>query len=417
MNDPMDQTSFSLSSRNPRLPNGVLQRVRNGQRILRATFVATVLLSTAGASALAQVPTTDTIIKISLSAGRSLPLTTVDPITRVAVANPEVADVVVVTERDLVINGKANGETDIVLWSGSRPRRHYRVSVRGPSDRRMVLLAVRIAEVRRDFLRQIGVAGLGTVDGQNTRGGTGLFKSDAPFSSGGNLAIPAESKFATILSDFGTKQFLAFLEAEEQSGRARLLAEPNLLAADRDSASFLAGGELPIPILQGSTTGGQAQVVIQYREFGVRLRFSPDIVSDSIIKLYARPEVSSLDYGNAVLLNGFRIPALRTRRVESTVDIRRDQSVILSGLFNEERERVRTGVPYLMNIPLLGGFFSSTRWLNSETELLVIVTPRIIDPANPGDELVLPIRPDPRTPALDAIRKRLPNDTTKKPPL
>jgi pilus assembly protein CpaC len=221
-----------------------------------------------------------------------------------------------------------------------------------------------------------------------------------------------------VLSDFGTKQFLALLDAEEQNGNARLLAEPNLMAADRDSASFLAGGELPIPVVQGGFgggVGGQAPVTIQYREFGVRLRFAPTIISDSIITLYVRPEVSSLDYSNAITLSGFRIPALRSRKVESSVDIRRDQSVILSGLFNDERERVRTGVPLLMNIPILGALFSSSRWQSSETELIVIVTPSIIDPANVGGQLTLPLLRETRTPALDVLKKRLPPDTLRTP--
>ncbi len=363
----------------------------------------------------AQTPT-DQVVGISLVGGRSYPLTTPDPITRVAVATPEIADVVVVSDRDVVINGKANGQTDIILWAGDRPRIHYRVTVRAPADRKMVLLAVRLAEVRKDVLRNLGVSGLYREKNGNSRTGTGIFRSDNAFDADGNVQIPGESRFLTILSDFGTQQFLSFLEAEEQGGRARLLAEPNLLTADRDSASFLAGGELPIPVIQGQGggQGGQGAVTIQYREFGIRLSFSPDILSDSIIKLFVRPEVSSLDYGNAVLLNGFRVPALRTRRVESTVDIRRDQSVILSGLFNEEREQVRTGIPLLMNIPILGALFSSTRWQNSETELLVVVTPRIIDPANIDGQLVLPIRPDSQVPALDAIKKRLP-PTPKKP--
>lgn len=358
----------------------------------------------------AQTPT-DQVVGISLVVGRSYPLTTPDPITRVAVATPEIADVVVVSDRDVVINGKANGQTDIILWAGDRPRIHYRVTVRAPSDRKMVLLAVRLAEVRKDVLRNLGVSGLYREKNGNSRTGTGIFKSDNVFGDDGTVQIPGESRFLTILSDFGTQQFLSFLEAEEQGGRARLLAEPNLLTADRDSASFLAGGELPIPVVQGSgNNAGQSgqSVTIQYREFGIRLSFSPDILSDSIIKLQVRPEVSSLDYGNAVLLNGFRVPALRTRRVQSTVDIRRDQSVILSGLFNEEREQVRTGIPLLMKIPILGALFSSTRWQSSETELLVVVTPRIIDPANIDGQLVLPIRPDSQVPALDAIKKRLP---------
>jgi Flp pilus assembly secretin CpaC len=413
------ESSIPSSTRNLRVRNSnstPRMRLRAIVTILAAVAAASMLPGAATSLAAQQpiAPVTDTVLRLSLSAGRSLPLTTADPITRVAVANPEIADVVVVSERDLVINGKTNGETDIVLWSGTRPRVHYRVTVRAPSDRRMVMLAVRLAEVRRDVLRQIGVSGLHTSKDGSTRAGTGLFRSDNAIAQDGKITLPGEGKFLSILSDFGTKQFLAFLETEEQSGNARLLAEPNLLAADRDSASFLAGGELPIPVVQGGVAGGgQAPVTIQYREFGIRLRFSPDIVSDSIIKLFVRPEVSSLDYGNAILLNGFRIPALRTRRVESTVDIRRDQSIIISGLFNEERERVRTGVPLLMDVPILGALFSSSRWQNSETELLVIVTPTIIDPSAPGGELILPIRPDSRTPALDALRKRLPADTVK----
>jgi pilus assembly protein CpaC len=382
-------------------------------------LLALTLLGISPRVARAQAPvTTDTIIKISLSIGRSVPLSTTDPIIKVAVANPDIANVVVVTERDVLISGKALGETDVVLWATNRPRVHYRVSVRAPSDRRMVLLSVRLAEVRRDVLRQIGVSGLHTTKQGDTRVGTGVFKNDNAIDADGKIALPSDTKFLSVLSDFGTKQFLAMLEAEEQNGNARLLAEPNLMAADRDSASFLAGGELPIPVVQGGFGGGvgaQAPVTIQYREFGVRLRFAPTIISDSIITLYVRPEVSSLDYSNAITLSGFRIPALRSRKVESSVDIRRDQSVILSGLFNDERERVRTGVPLLMNIPILGALFSSSRWQSSETELLVIVTPSIIDPANVGEQFTLPIQRETRTPALDVLKKRLPPDTLRTP--
>ena len=384
---------------------------------LRVLLVLSALLVGVVPGARAQAPA-DTILRIGLTVGRSHPLTTRDPVTRVAVADPQVADVVVITERDLVINGKANGETDIVLWSGDRPRVHYRVVVRAAADRRMVLLSVRLAEVRRDVLRQMGTSALFRDRAGDTRVGSGIYRNGGSLDAEGNPVLPSETRFLTILSDFGTREFLAFLEGEAQHGRARLLAEPNLLTADRDSASFLAGGEIPIPVVQGVagvSTATQGAVTIQYREFGVRLRFSPDIVSDSIVKLYVRPEVSSLDYANAILLNGFRIPALRTRRVESTVDIRRDQSVIISGLFNDERERVRTGIPLLMDIPVLGLLFSSNRWQRNETELLVVVTPRIVDPASPGDDLALPLRPADRLPAREALRPRLPADTTTPP--
>ena len=394
------------------------------RRLMRATertrLLALMLLVAAPRLVMAQASATpDSIHRIALSVGRSLPISSRDPVLKVAVANPDIATVVVVTEHDVLISGKALGETDVVVWVTNQPRKHYRVSVRTPDDRRLVLLSVRVAEVRRDVLRQVGVSGLHTSKEGNTRVGTGTFRNDAALGADGAATLPSDTRFLSILSNFGTKQFLALLEAEEQNGRARLLAEPNLLAADRDSASFLAGGELPVPVVQGGlggVAGVGVPVTIQYREFGVRLRFAPNIVSDSVITLYVRPEVSSLDYSNAITLSGFRIPALRSRRVESSIDIRRDQSVILSGLFNDERERVRTGVPLLMHLPVLGSLFSSTRWQSSETELLVIVTPTIVDPSNLGEELTLPIQRDVRTPALDVLRKRLPADTSRRRP-
>jgi pilus assembly protein CpaC len=361
------------------------------------------------ASASAQTDPNE-IIHVDLPIGRSYPVTTPTAITRISVANPEVADVVVVGQRDLVINGKGGGETDLIVWITDAPRRHYRVQVRSAGDRRMVLLSVKIAEVRRDVLHELGVNGYfrSQSSSNDTRAGTGLFRTDNAFNPDGSIDVPSDTRFLTILSDLGTSEFLAFIDAQEQRGNARLLAEPNLLAADRDSASFLAGGELPIPVVQPGT-GGQSTVTIQYREFGVRLAFVPEIVNDSIIKLHVRPEVSSLDYANALLIEGFRIPALRTRRVNSTVDVKRDQSLVISGLMNEERERVRTGIPLLSNIPILGALFSSTRWQTNESELLIVVTPAIMDANRPRGDRVLPLQPDSASglPANGAIEKRL----------
>jgi pilus assembly protein CpaC len=361
------------------------------------------------ASASAQTDPNE-IIHVDLPIGRSYPVTTPTAITRISVANPEVADVVVVGQRDLVINGKGGGETDLIVWITEAPRRHYRVQVRSAGDRRMVLLSVKIAEVRRDVLHELGVNGYfrSQSSSNDTRAGTGLFRTDNAFNPDGSIDVPSDTRFLTILSDLGTSEFLAFIDAQEQRGNARLLAEPNLLAADRDSASFLAGGELPIPVVQPGT-GGQSTVTIQYREFGVRLAFVPEIVNDSIIKLHVRPEVSSLDYANALLIEGFRIPALRTRRVNSTVDVKRDQSLVISGLMNEERERVRTGIPLLSNIPILGALFSSTRWQTNESELLIVVTPAIMDANRPRGDRVLPLQPDSASglPANGAIEKRL----------
>jgi pilus assembly protein CpaC len=288
-----------------------------------------------------------------------------------------------------------------------------RVVVGTPADRPQIILGVKLAEVRRDRLTQAGLSGL--FRGTDTRAGTGLFRSDNPFSDDGSITIPSDARFLTVLTDFGTKDLLAFIEAEASSGRARVLAEPNLMAANRDSATFLAGGEFPVPIAQPGP-GGVIQIVIQFREFGVRLNFQPEVLNDSLVKLRVRPEVSSLDYTNAVTLSGFRIPALRTRRVESTVDVRRDRSLIISGLFNEEREQVRTGIPLLMDIPILGALFSSNRWQRNESELVVIVTPVVIDPNRPRAQDTPPVLPPPPLPAREALEPRLPEGTSAQPP-
>ncbi len=347
------------------------------------------------------------VTPVDLPVGRSLPLQTTVPITRVSIATPEVADVIVISERELVINSLKSGETDAIVWLSDGTRTHYRISVHSPSDRMQIAIAVKVAEVRRDALRQLGLSGY--FRDKDTRVGSGIFRSDNVFDKEtGAVNVPGASNFLTVLSDLGTDQVLAFLEAEEQKGNARLLAEPNLLAGNKDTASFLAGGELPIPMFQPGIGGGSGQVTIQYREFGVRLGFRGEIVSDSLIKLQLIPEVSSLDYANAVTLQGFRIPALRTRRVNTTLDVRKDQSLVVSGLLTGEEESIRTGIPFLKDIPIIGALFSSSRFQRNETELLVIVTPAIVNPMNPRPLDVLRFPPDTSRPAMDALKKRLP---------
>jgi Flp pilus assembly secretin CpaC len=376
------------------------------------TALAAGFLFVAASTGRAQVAT-DSVTRIDLPAGRSYPITTQNDISRISVATPEIADAVVVSQRDLVINAKANGETDIIVWVANEPRRHYRIAVHAVADRKQVLLSVRIAEVRKDLSNDLGVNGLYR-DG-NVRTGTGIFGNDNVFDKvTGDILLPASSRFGTILSDFGTKNFLSFLDMESQRGNARVLAEPNLMAGNRDTASFLSGGEFPVPIAQPGTNGTVA-LTIQFREFGIRLNFIPEILSDSLIKLTVRPELSSLDFTNAVTISGFRIPALRTRRIATTVDVKRDQSVILSGLFNDEREQVRTGVPFLMDIPILGALFGVSSWTSNQTELLILVTPTLVNPMSPPARSLLPIRPDTGLPARDAIQKRLPPPPPKRP--
>lgn len=374
---------------------------RGFRRLASGAVFAAGLLAAAALSASAQTAEQD-IVRIPLPAGRSYPIHSNVPVTRVSVANPAVADVVVIGERDLVINARQAGETDVIIWTGET-RRHYRVMVNPPVDRRQILLGIVFAEVRKDALRQLGISAL--YRDKNVRLGTGIFRSDNSIDkTTGAVTISPESNFFTALTDFGSNDVLALIEAEASRGNARLLARPNLMTANHQEGNFLAGGEIPVPIAQPGQ-GGQTFVTIAYREFGIRLRFTPEILTDSLITLAVRPEVSSLDYTNAVTIAGFRVPALRTRRVETTVDVRPNQSLIISGLMSEERERVKNGIPFLMDIPILGSLFSSTRWQSQETELLVVVTPTIVDPLRPPTHNILRLAPDTLLPTREVLEE------------
>lgn len=380
------------------------------RRVLRLAGAASVLAGFMYASPARAQQTDSAILPLSLSAGRAYPLRTEVNVTRVSIAIPEVADVIVISEREVLINSFKSGETDAILWFADGTRAHYRITVHSPADRKQIAIGVKFAEVRRDALRNLGASAVWR--DQHTRVGSGIFNTDAPISkTTGDVTVPSSARFLTVLSDLGTERVLAFLDAEEQRGNARLLAEPNLVAGNLESASFLAGGEVPIPVVQGGGAvggGGNNGITIQYREFGIRLQFTAEIISDSLIKLTFTPEVSSLDFSNGVVLSGFRIPAFRTRRITSTIDVRRDQSFIVSGLFADEEQKVRNGVPLLKDIPILGALFSSTSYQRNESELVVVVTPVLMDPMRPREQDLMPIVPDTARPALEALKKRLP---------
>lgn len=389
----------------------LFQAGRNGvpRHITRVVCLASAAVLLSGPLAAAQVSTQQTVpvTPLDLPIGRSFPIRADTVVTRVSIVNTAVADVVVVSDREVVINSFAPGETDAIIWLANGSRTHYRISVHSPADRKQLSISVHFAEVRRDLLREIGFSWLYRSD--RVRAGTGIFRSDAVFDDNGKTILSASTGFGTFLSDLGTDNLLAFLDAQEQKGNARFLAEPNIMAGNKDTASFLAGGELPIPVVQGSGggTAGNA-ITLQYREFGIRLKFVGEIISDSLIKLNVTPEVSSLDFANAITLQGFRVPAFRTRRVSSTLDVRKNQSLIISGMFTGEDENVRTGLPFLQSIPILGQLFSSTRWQRNESELLVVVTPEIVDPLNPRPRDTLRFPADTTRPATDALGRRRP---------
>lgn len=271
----------------------------------------------------------------------------------------------------------------------------------GGSSSQQVMLQVRFAEVSRRALMEVGVALFTSPTGvNNTLGRTTTQQFSAPGFD--NLeASKASSNFgADVLSakgEFTFGDFLniflfsqkydlgAMIRALRSRGLFQSLAEPNLIAYNGQEASFLAGGEIPIPVVQGVTNS----VSIQYKEYGVRLNFRPTVAGDTI-RLRVRPEVSTLDFPNGILLQGFRIPALATRRAETEVELRDGQSFAVAGLLNNLSQDDANEIPGLARLPIIGHLFKSKSERAEQTELLVLITPQLVRPLNPDEVPPLP---------------------------
>ena len=177
------------------------------------------------------------------------------------------------------------------------------------------------------------------------------------------------------------------IRALENTGAFQSLAEPNLIAYNSQEASFLAGGEFPVPVVQSAT----GSVTVQFKEFGIRLNFTPTIAGD-VIRLKVAPEVSALDFANGVTLGGFRIPALTTRRAATDVELRDGQSFAIAGLLDNVSQEDRANIPYLSKIPIIGTLFKSKAERANQTELMVLITPRLVRPLDPDEVPPLPTR-------------------------
>jgi len=260
-----------------------------------------------------------------------------------------------------------------------------------PVDKQ-VILRVKFAEVDRNVSKQFGVnlfstgfgntpasTGTGQFGGQTLNQVTGTIP-------GGNAGYTTQMNLKDVLNVFAFRPDLnlgATVKALQAQGILQILAEPNLVTTVGKEASFLVGGEFPIPVLQGGS--GAAAVTIQFREFGIRLTFNPQMTENGTLKLYVKPEVSTIDLANAVTLNGFTIPALATRRMETNVELAQGQSFVIGGLIDDRVNEQLSKVPGLASIPVLGALFKSRSESKSKSELIVLVTPEIIDPLNPGD--------------------------------
>ena len=401
-----------------------------------------------GQSAPAQPARSDAAERILLTAGRSTVVSTDFDITRIAVTNPVIADAVVVKPREVLVDGKGAGTVSLIIW-GADIRKQYDVVVDagvsllqqnfqdlfrgedinvsvtensvilsgsvsnndvmlrsaeiaraafpkssivnmlqlpGGSPSNQVMLQVRFAEVNRNAFLQAGLNLFANHQDFLARSTTQQF-AGPDFDS----EQPDLLKFTDFLNLFFFHRGTGIggvLKALQGRGQLQSLAEPNLIAYNGQEASFLAGGEVPIPVVQGLT--GNISVV--YKEFGVRLNFTPTIAGD-VIRLKLRPEVSTLDFNNGIILSGFRIPALNTRRAETDVELRDGQSFAIAGLMNNISQADNQAIPLLSKLPIIGNLFKSRADRAEQTELIVIVTPHLVRPLDPDDVPPLPTNP------------------------
>ena len=316
--------------------------------------------------------------------GKSIVLPYPEKVQTVSLADEEIADVVSVTPTDLVVIGKEVGITSLIVWGESKAHTVYDIKVDRNISGQQVVLEVRVAEVNKSALSEFGLDFLMydddprhmSLEGKKILGTyAGQVTSPDPESRD----LFAQDGITGVIKWLGDKrEFSTVIKALQQKGDLKLLANPQLLCLSGEEASFLVGGEVPIPIAQSVTPGAALSITIEWKEYGVKLNFLPAIVDTDLINLKISPEVSSLDWTNMVSFGGYDIPALRTRKADATVELNSNQSVVLGGLLATEEIKTIKRVPILGHIPILNLVFSRRETTKSETELLIIVSPRII---------------------------------------
>lgn len=406
---------------NPRVASG-----RTGLRALVAALVAVVVGLAAPRSLHGQNILTEPESVITLAQGTSALIQYPGELTRVSVTDGSVAEAVVMSPTEVLINGIGLGTTSLFLWDSAGARRLYSVEVTAdvtslqrylnllfPDEDiqataqgntvilsgevseehiarranelaqatgaqvldnlqtpapRQILLEVRFAEVSRDAISSLG---------------NNIIRSVNPhrLDADGRWEVGTDSEgimdLSLITSD---SQLSMIIQALKSTGDFKSLAEPNLLALDGQEASFLAGGEFPFPSIQGGSSSNA--VTVEWREFGVRLRFTPRVTNIGNVRLTIAPEVSSLDFAGGLSMAGFQIPSILTRKAETEVELREGQHLAIAGLMDNTMQENVDKLPLLGDIPILGALFRSKDMRQERTELLVIVTPRLIRPSD-----------------------------------
>ncbi len=271
------------------------------------------------------------------------------------------------------------------------------LDVNVPRSDPQILLKVRFASVDRNKALTLGVnlfnLGLGNaIGGVSTgqfsppiisKGSSSSSQEGIQQNGGGTATFTQEGSIMAFFPGLGVG---ADIHALETKGVVQVLAEPNLIAADGKEASFLAGGEFPYPVVQG-TSNGSAAVSIEFKEYGIRLNFIPTITPRGTIRLQVAPEVSALDYTNEVVISGFQVPGITTRKVNTEVELADGQSFMIGGLLDKSLTDTFEKIPFIGDIPIIGKLFQSENKTRNDTELIVIVTPEIVAPLAAGAPL------------------------------
>ena len=265
---------------------------------------------------------------------------------------------------------------------------------------KQIVLRVRFASLERNASSQFAVnllsTGAGNTIARTTTGQAAAPQPGTLAGKGPNSQNNSTFSLSDALNIFAFRPDLnlgAVISALQAKGVLQILAEPNLVTSNGKEASFLAGGEFPVPVIQGGANSGA--VTVQFREYGIRLSFTPEITPNHTIRMHVKPEVSSLDTANAVTISGFSIPALTTRRFETNIELGAQQSFVIAGLLDDQVNDQFSRIPGLSSLPVLGQLFKSRIATKSRTELVVLVTPEITSPIEPGQPLPLPLMPEP----------------------
>ena len=362
-------------------------------------------------TALPAVAQSDTTIRagaIDVPPGQQRLVMMPGPIERVAIGNPEVADVSVTGDKQVMVTGNTRGNTSLIVWmrESTDPMR-FPVHIAatdapvlgdtGDDFSVQVQTDIQIAELSRNTLRQIGFNFASNSPGESAIGVSPPGKSAGldPVGTGmdvlSNTAFkPIGDAFNLVISD-SNKNTAGYLSILERRGLMNILSEPSLVAMSGQTATFLAGGEFPIPVAQGGAgIGGNSAITIQFKQFGIQLTLTPTVLSPDRIVLKLAPSVSELDFSSAVTLNGVQVPGLRKRRTDTTVELGDGQSFIISGLVDRNMMANVDKVPGLGDIPILGTFFRSTSYERRNRELIMIVTPHLVTPLARGTKVKLP---------------------------